>query len=60
MEIIIKDFTYEGEHYEEFACSIPQVKEINALFKERIIAYVIGSLEEVLDWNSTFGIKDVK
>ena len=54
MKITINNFNFYGKHIDEFVCDLPQVKDFDALFEKEIIGYIIGSLEEALDWNESF------
>ena len=43
MRIIIEDFIYNGKHFEKYECDLPQIKEVDETFKERIAEYIVES-----------------
>ena len=43
MRIIIEDFIYNGKYFEKYECDLPQVKEVDETFKERIAEYIVES-----------------
>lgn len=48
MKIILKDFIYKGRHINDFVCELPQVKEMDETFEERIVEYIKEDLEETI------------
>ena len=39
----LEDFIYNGKYFEKYECDLPQVKEVDETFKERIAEYIVES-----------------
>ena len=48
MKIILDDFYYKGNHFDQFVCNLPQVDIPDETFNERIIDYIKESLDQHL------------
>lgn len=48
MQIVLKDFTYKGEHVNEVVFAALQRSEVDEVFAERIGEYILESLENLL------------
>lgn len=48
MKIIIQDFKFKGEHYDEFELDMPNVENIEGIPEDKIIPYVMEELEILL------------
>lgn len=43
MRIIIEDFNYNGQHFDRCEYDLPQIKEVDETFKEKIAEYIVES-----------------
>lgn len=48
MRIIIKDFMFKGKYYDEATFEMPNVSNIEDIPEDKIVPYVIESLNELL------------
>lgn len=48
MTIIIDDFNYKGKHYDRVEFDMPQLDNIEDVPEDKITAYVIEGLENLL------------
>ena len=49
MKIIIRDFNYEGKHYDEVVFELAHVSNIEDILEDKIVPYVMEGLKNLLE-----------
>ena len=48
MKIIMENFNYNGYRFDRVKFELPQKREIDEVFKERILDYMTETLDEII------------
>ena len=52
MKIVFKDFNYKGKHFKELELGMPNIKNVEDIPKDKIVEYIVESLDNFLDEES--------
>lgn len=54
MKIILKDFNYDGCHFEEFEFDMPNLKDLEEIPVDKLLECIFDDLNDFIDFNRGF------